>query len=75
MSKTKIMRPSIDAIAVIIQRERMPAKGAYDTVKSTPSIVDDPYEHVIEYRSYLLSMYFFYPNRLSGYEYLCVWWY
>ena len=54
MSKTKIMRPSADVITVIMQREQMPATGLYDTVKSTPSSMDDPYAHVIEYKSYLL---------------------
>ena len=42
MSKTKIMRPSVDAISMIMQRERMPSTGYYDTVKSTPSSMDDP---------------------------------
>ena len=34
----------------------MPATGAYDTVKSNPSIMDDPYAHFLEYISYWLSM-------------------
>ena len=34
----------------------MPATGAYDTVKSTPSRMDYPYAHVLEYISYWLSM-------------------
>ena len=50
------MRPSTYAIAIIFQRERMAAKFAYDTVKSTLSSMDDTYAHVIDYRSYWLSM-------------------
>ena len=34
----------------------MPATGAYDTVKSTPSRMDYPYAHVLEYISYWLSI-------------------
>ena len=30
--------------------------GAYEIVKSNPSSMDDPYAHVLEYISYLLSM-------------------
>ena len=56
MSKTKIMRPSVDAIAVITRREMMPSTGEYDKVKSTPSSMDDPSAHVREYKSYWLSM-------------------
>ena len=36
--------------------EQMPATGAYNTVKSTLSSMDDPSEHVLEYRSYWFSM-------------------
>ena len=46
MSKTNITRPSADAIDMIIQRERIPHTGAYDIVKSTPSITDDTSAHV-----------------------------
>ena len=56
MSKKKIMRPSTNTIAMIMQRERITAPGAYDTVKSTTSIIDYPYAHVLDYRSYLLPM-------------------
>ena len=52
ISKTKIISPSEDSIEIMMQRERIPATGAYDTVKSTPSIMDDPYAHVLEYKSY-----------------------
>ena len=34
----------------------MPATGEYDTVKSTPSITDYSYAHVLEYKSYVLSI-------------------
>ena len=47
MSKTKIMRPSADAVDMIMQRDRMTATGAYDTVNSTPSNMDDPYAYVL----------------------------
>ena len=50
------MRPSTDEIYMIILRERIPATGVYDTVKSTPSSMYDPSAHVIEYISYWLSM-------------------
>ena len=40
----------------MIQRETIPETGMYETVKSTPLIVDDQSTHAIEYRSYLLSM-------------------
>ena len=56
MSKTKIMGPSADNVFMIMRREQIPYTGAYDTVKSTPSIMNDPSEHVLEYRSYWLSM-------------------
>ena len=44
------MRIYADAIATIIQREPMEATGAYDTVKSTPSITEDTSAHVLEYK-------------------------
>ena len=44
MPKTRIMMPSVDAIAIIMQRKKVPSMVAYDTVKSTPSIMDDPCE-------------------------------
>ena len=40
----------------MMQRDLIPETGAYDTVKFNPSRMDDPYAHVLEYRSYLLSM-------------------
>ena len=46
----------MDAISIMIQRERMPDTGAYDTLKSTPSMIDYPSAHVLEYILYLLSM-------------------
>ena len=39
-----------------MRKERMPATGSYDTVKSNPSIMDDPSAHVMEYISYWLSV-------------------
>ena len=56
MYKTRIMRPSADKIDMIMQRERMPATGAYATVKSTSSRMDDLYTNILEYREYWFSM-------------------
>ena len=47
MSKTKITRPSVDTITIIMQTERIPDTGAYDTLKPTPSSMDDTSAHVI----------------------------
>ena len=55
MSKTKIMRPSAYPIATITRRERIPATGAYDTVKSTTSSMDDLSAHVLGFKWYWLS--------------------
>ena len=52
MHKTKIMRPSADAIVMIMQREGIPETGAYDKVKSITSIMDDPSVRVLDYKSY-----------------------
>ena len=46
------MRTSTDATAMIMQSYLIPAKGSYDTVKSTTSSIDDPYINVLEYISY-----------------------
>ena len=56
MSNKIRMRPSANAIAMIIQRERMPDTGAYDTLNSTPSSMDYSSEHFLEYISYWFSM-------------------
>ena len=37
--------------------------GAYDTLKSTPLIMDDSYAHVLEYISYWLSMSVFFTLK------------
>ena len=50
------MGPSADNFFMIMRREQIPYTGAYDTVKSTPSIVYDLSAHAIEYKSYLLSI-------------------
>ena len=55
-----MMWPSADAIYIIMQRELMPSIVSYDTLNSTPSSMDDPYAHVLEYRSYWLSISVFY---------------
>ena len=39
-----------------MRRERMPATGAYDTVKSTTSSMNDQSENVLEYKAYWLSI-------------------
>ena len=56
ISKTKIMGLSEYAIAVILQRERIPDACAYDTVMSTPSVVYYSSEYVIYYWLYWLSV-------------------
>ena len=45
MSKTKILRPFSDSIAVIIQRGGITDTGAY----ATPSSMYDLYAHIIDY--------------------------
>ena len=52
MSKTKIMKPYTDSIATMMQRERITDTGAYETLKSTPSIMNDTSAHVMKYISY-----------------------
>ena len=52
MSKTKIINTSTYEIEMMIRREKITATVAYETVKSTPSGMDDTYVHVLEYRSY-----------------------
>ena len=42
-----MFRPSADAIEIIMQRERMPCTGAYETTKPTPLSMDEPYAHVL----------------------------
>ena len=49
MYKRKIIRPSTDAVSMMMQREWMPDTGEYNTVKSNPSSMDDPSAHVLEY--------------------------
>ena len=46
------MRPSVDAIDMVMQREQIPVTGEYDIVKSTTSSMDDPSANVLEYRPY-----------------------
>ena len=48
--RQKIMRSSAESIVIIMQRERMSDTGAYDTVESTTSSMDDTYSHVPEYK-------------------------
>ena len=50
------MRTYVDAIYIMMQREQIPDTGAYDTLKSTPSRMDDPSARVFDHKSYLLSM-------------------
>ena len=40
--------PSSDEIMTTIQRYFMIATGEYETVKPTPSIMDNPYAQVLE---------------------------
>ena len=59
MFKTKRLRNSEKASAMIIQRDIMPVTGAYNTVKKNISIMDYTSIHVLECISYWLSMSFF----------------
>ena len=52
MSKIKIINPSSYEIAMMTRIYLMPATGAYETVKSTPSRMEDKLSTVIAYRSY-----------------------
>ena len=52
MPKIKVIKPSVYTIAMPILSHLMLATGAQDMMKSTPSNMDDIYEHVIEYGSY-----------------------
>ena len=54
MYKTKLIIPFSEAMEMMIQGYLIPATGAYETVKSTPSIKDYPYAYGFEYISYLL---------------------
>ena len=56
MSKTKIIKPDADSIAIIMQRDIMPATGTYETLNSSPSIMDYPSARALEYRSYWFSI-------------------
>ena len=47
MSKIKIINPSAEAMTVVILIDVIPENVAYETVKSIPSIMDDPYAHVL----------------------------
>ena len=53
MSKTTIIKPYADTKDVMVQMEKMSVTGAYETVKSNNSSIDDLYAHVLEYISYL----------------------
>ena len=48
MSKTKIINASEEEMKMVMSIYIMPETGFYEAVKSTPSIMDDPYAHVIE---------------------------
>ena len=50
------MRHCADTIAMKMQKERMPATCAYDTVESTPLSMCDTSVHILDYRSYWLPM-------------------
>ena len=52
----KKTNPSADAIKMMIWRDVMPTTCAYDTLKSNAWSMDDPSAHVLEYRSYWLSI-------------------
>ena len=48
----KMIMPSADAIVIIVLRYFIVFTYLYDTLKSTPSSMDDPYEQFLECRSY-----------------------
>ena len=48
ISKIKNINPFIDTFEMMIHRDIMSETGLYETVKSNPSIMDDPYAHFIE---------------------------
>ena len=52
MSKTKIFRPSTDAMTMMIQTERVPGTGVHETVNSIPSSKYDTSAYFLEYISY-----------------------
>ena len=42
-----MIKPYEDAMTMMMWREKVPETGAYDTVNSIPSIMDDLYAHVL----------------------------
>ena len=48
MPKTKTINPFADVIAMMMQRDIMPATFSYEKVKTAPSSMDDPSSHVLE---------------------------
>ena len=53
MSKAKTIQPSIDVKAMMMmRRDRILVTGAYETVKSNTSSMDDTSANVLEYISY-----------------------
>ena len=52
MSKIRITYPFAYTISILTKRDLMNETRVYETVKLTPSSVDEPSTHVIEYRSY-----------------------
>ena len=48
MSKTKIIKPYKDEMSMMMRRDLISETGAYETVKSTNSSMDDTCAHVIE---------------------------
>ena len=53
---------------MMIQIYLMPETGVYETAKPTPSSMDDPSAHVLEYRSYWFSM-----SVVFTLKYILVW--
>ena len=52
MSKTRIIKPSADAMVKMMRRVKIPETVAYETVKSTTSRMDYPYAHVLKHYSF-----------------------
>ena len=47
MFNTKLIKPSVDAMSMMIWRDRICMTGTYYTVKPTTSNMDDSYANVL----------------------------
>ena len=72
MSKTKIINPDENEFVMMMRREWITSTGAYETVSSTNSSMDDQSANVMEYRSYLFSTSVVFILRVGLFLYLVV---